>query len=187
MSDGSVGTTPEQPRSMFIGEHTVIPVAASVGSTDTPTPTLDLDAIEQRANASTEGPWCADPIEDRDGWFVHSAAEPLFPIVAVDERGSQSEPDAAFIAAARTDVPALVAEVRRLTQDNQQWKRISEDAARAVDIAPAVARTEIAGLRAKIADEIFAYARDMKSQAARDILNGCAARVARGGDTTDER
>lgn len=46
---------------------------------------LDLDAIEARANASTDSPWA----------FAATA-------------------DAHFIAHARTDVPALCAEIRRL-------------------------------------------------------------------------
>ena len=63
---------------------------------------LDLDAIEARAHAATPGPWRpAGPDGD-----------------AVAQMGSarriRSLEDAAFIAAARTDVPALLAEVRRL-------------------------------------------------------------------------
>lgn len=59
---------------------------------------LDLDAIRARAEAATEGPWFA---WDRAvGWNI---------VITRPE-------DAAFIAAARTDVPALLAEVERLRE-----------------------------------------------------------------------
>lgn len=66
----------------------------------------ELDAIEQRANAATPGPWRSVEVDD--------------PYVALMlESGAEGWPaatdaDRAFIAAARSDVPALVAEVRRL-------------------------------------------------------------------------
>ncbi len=74
--------------------------------------TLDLDAIEARVEAATEGPWtvganagcgCCRWIRqgDEDGPQICNA----------DDRG-----DDQFIAHARTDVPALVAEVRRLRE-----------------------------------------------------------------------
>lgn len=81
---------------------------------------LDLGPIEERLAAATPGPWCADPIEDSDGWFVHSNVAPTYPIVAatpvdgIDEHRTQSEPDAEFIAHAREDVGDLLAEVKTL-------------------------------------------------------------------------
>lgn len=65
---------------------------------------LDLDAIEARATAATKPPWeffwpgqcCDGYCLDEVG--IHSA--------------SMGMSDAVFIAAARTDVPALVAELR---------------------------------------------------------------------------
>lgn len=81
---------------------------------------LDLDAIEARANAATPGPWRVfthrvqrsgfqpppevyhpKAIEDAPGDIAHGV-----PV------GASAE-DTEFIAHARTDVPALVAEVRR--------------------------------------------------------------------------
>ena len=95
-----------------------------------PVAELDIDAIEARANAATPGPW-------RSTWGDDGTAPPKHPdfgeettIEAVGLEGIDGkvvgllwydglhtacrEDDAAFIAAARTDVPALVAEVRRL-------------------------------------------------------------------------
>lgn len=96
-------------------------------STDTTTTALDLDAVEARVNAATPGPWgvgngtnvvrglevtgcgsytCIQSVaeidDDRCDWDRDEAVE-------VDQ-----EDDADFIAAARQDVPRLVAEVRRL-------------------------------------------------------------------------
>lgn len=79
---------------------------------------LDLEAIRGRADAATPGPWWA---WDRGvGW--HIAVGP-----GVDDRGRPDRllpegertdidrrEDAEFIAAARQDVPALVAELERL-------------------------------------------------------------------------
>lgn len=75
---------------------------------------IDLDAIEARANAATDGPWWhygdgfreihGPQNDEEDGWAPQVA-------VAGDDG---TLPDAEFIAHARTDIPALVAEVRRL-------------------------------------------------------------------------
>ena len=74
----------------------------------------ELEEIEQRANAATPGrhAWVIghDPsnefiVYDADPW---KSANPT--VIAETNSGG----DAAFIAAARTDVPALIAEIRRL-------------------------------------------------------------------------
>lgn len=72
---------------------------------------LDLDVIEQRANDATPGPWerWHDPVALVDRFVAG------FPINTIqDSVGQFSAADAEFIAHARTDVPALVAEIRRL-------------------------------------------------------------------------
>lgn len=65
-----------------------------------------LDEIEARANAATDGPWVHNPING-----VHT---PIGSCVATTHRHDIGERrnDAAFIAASRTDVPALVAALR---------------------------------------------------------------------------
>ena len=69
-----------------------------------------LAEIEARAEAATEGPWEA---WDRGiGFEVHVNAECL----NSEFRETFRQADAEFIAAARTDVPDLLAEVRRLHQ-----------------------------------------------------------------------
>lgn len=74
---------------------------------------LDLDAIERRTGAATPGPWTAE----HRGFDVYETQTDHGDVVA--EAGLSTN-DAAFIAAARSDVPALVAEVRRLRQQLDQ-------------------------------------------------------------------
>lgn len=64
-----------------------------------------LDEIEARANRATEGPW--EVIGG--GEYVTGVS-----IVVAPDDGGVTSADAEFIASARTDVPQLVAEVRRL-------------------------------------------------------------------------
>jgi hypothetical protein len=72
-----------------------------------------LNKIEARCNAAMPGPWRAVPrsSDGHVGYFLGAEIEPLEQPV----RGQFAYmPDAEFIAAARTDVPRLVAEIRRL-------------------------------------------------------------------------
>jgi hypothetical protein len=79
-----------------------------------------LDEIKARAEAATPGPWHA---WDRGiGWEVHKGEERAPCGRSCDElngefRGTFTREDAAFIAAAREDVPWLVSEVERLTAE----------------------------------------------------------------------
>ena len=71
---------------------------------------LDLDAIEARAAAATEGPW------SRDDEYPLSVAICYTPHVwALAYSGTEA--NAEFIAHARTDVPALVAALREARAD----------------------------------------------------------------------
>jgi hypothetical protein len=68
----------------------------------------DLKAIEARAQAATPGPW------RNENPAVRTGPEDCQTLVAFAYDLRQQGQNAAFIAAARTDVPKLVAEVRRL-------------------------------------------------------------------------
>lgn len=59
---------------------------------------IDIDAIRARAEAATPGPWA-----DHDGPLLEDVVAYIY-----------SDADEAFIAHAREDVPALLAEVERL-------------------------------------------------------------------------
>jgi hypothetical protein len=94
---------------------------------------IDLDAIERRANAATPGPWTyhdgcgyvevppCGAIEFKPGWerSVHFLAR-------VHNNHVEGEDglgfDGAFIAHARTDVPALVARVRELEAECERTR-----------------------------------------------------------------
>lgn len=69
---------------------------------------LDLDALEALANAAAPGPWVKDDVAG-GSCRVYNDHD----FVIYDE-GGHGPGDAAFIAATRTAVPALIAEVRRL-------------------------------------------------------------------------
>lgn len=67
---------------------------------------LDLDALEALANAATEGPWEADKMGELvDARGVHIVRQEAY-------ANTVTACDAEFIAAARTAVPALIAELR---------------------------------------------------------------------------
>jgi len=81
---------------------------------------MNLDRIERRANAATEGPWgfsygdrryIADPSTDIVGEVAPEYSGQAICVFAV---ASANEKDAEFIASARADVPALIARVRQL-------------------------------------------------------------------------
>jgi hypothetical protein len=70
----------------------------------------ELAAIESRANAATREPWIVD------GTYVPTASLSAVSVygMGMEVAECQMDADGAFIAAARVDVPALIAEVRRL-------------------------------------------------------------------------
>ena len=95
----------------------------------------ELAGMEQRAEKATTGPWSVGSVSGQcymdhahgrarcDYQYTVSGAQGVafngtdrpVTLVGWDDRGPiLSAGDSAFIAAARTDVPALVAEVRRL-------------------------------------------------------------------------
>jgi hypothetical protein len=94
----------------------------------------DLLAIEARAYAATGGPWEAKRAPDKfddDGKLIDAVTTNLWHVVAPPALGnktsshvcgmgglsSKHEADAAFVAAAREDVPALITRVRELESE----------------------------------------------------------------------
>lgn len=75
----------------------------------------ELAAIKARAEAATPGPWKRSDEESGDyyvpGWYVEVPVSTGSQWIA---SSIDDQPDAAFIAHARTDVPALIAEVEIL-------------------------------------------------------------------------
>lgn len=73
-----------------------------------------LAEIEARAAAATAGPWCTDSWEIYQGTeYVPGISFWIGETCRDTSELGQDRADAAFVAAARSDVPALVAEVRR--------------------------------------------------------------------------
>lgn len=93
-----------------------------------------LAAIEARANAATSGPWCTD------SWEIYQGTEYVPGIsmwIGETCRGAtsmeQDRADAAFVAAARTDVPALIAEVRELLLHTRTLEALVAEQAAEID------------------------------------------------------
>jgi len=87
--------------------------------------TPDLDAIEVRCAAATPGPWAFDDSTDRRGEKGEfRAPSPYSGFMLV--RAWSNPADAEFIAAARADIPALLAALR------EAWAERDEALRRAV-------------------------------------------------------
>lgn len=99
----------------------------------------DLEAIEARANLASEGPWHAvrdydteTRQEHRDVWGAEGQALIGHEVSGQSTRFiKNADNDAAFIAAARDDVPALVAEVQRLRDLSRAYLAAEDEYAEA--------------------------------------------------------
>ena len=78
---------------------------------------FDLDAIEARANNAPSGPWFT-----HGGWPGRVFSDDEFNAHIARVTGTRANASAEFIAAARTDVPALVADIRRLTAERDRYR-----------------------------------------------------------------
>lgn len=89
----------------------------------------DLAAMKARAAAATPGPWVysgGSPEDPTVGYVVHHRT------LRWEEFGqgdAYTMQDAAFLAAAREDVPRLVGEVERLQQENARLLALHQDEA----------------------------------------------------------
>lgn len=83
---------------------------------------LDLEAIKARCEAATPGPWrgLSSPIIYGLGIGIYREE------IDGEEKVARALPndDQIFIAHARTDVPALVAEVERLREQIDEYKEL---------------------------------------------------------------
>lgn len=87
----------------------------------------ELDAIADRALGATRGPWVADH-HRREDVFLGSTVRPADSMESIlmlrNGTPCLSQGDAVFIAAARSDVVRLVAEVRRHNDEIRQLSRM---------------------------------------------------------------
>ena len=94
-----------------------------------------LDQIEARADAATEGPWEKHTV---NGWemVVSYSTDAMIQLVAEFRHKERDLNDAEFIAASRTDVPALVAALRAVL-DLHKPRNGHDDCGHCVDPADA--------------------------------------------------
>ncbi|MFB7910156.1 hypothetical protein ACFC1T_27340 [Kitasatospora sp. NPDC056076] len=91
---------------------------------------LDLDAIQTRLDAATEGPWTTD-----DSEIVAEVIAPASWVARTDGDGEADRANAEFIAHARQDVPALLARVRQLEAENERLRTAWHSARRRASTA----------------------------------------------------
>ncbi|MYR28648.1 MULTISPECIES: hypothetical protein [unclassified Streptomyces] len=82
-----------------------------------------LREIAERAAAATAGPWCSDSAEIHQGAEYVAGALWIGETCRVDDADGGAA-DAAFVAAARADVPDLLAEVTRLRAEVDQLRDV---------------------------------------------------------------
>jgi hypothetical protein len=97
----------------------------------------DLREIEARANAATPGPWLVERQYSGDNWMIgclvvgtDSGDGKNYDVTITTDHLHASEYgdatariDAEFVAHARTNVPALIAEVRRLREELAEYQQ----------------------------------------------------------------
>lgn len=96
---------------------------------------LNLDEIRARCEAATPGPWGYDGMHNEI--HCHAPNEEFFLITSelrehpgenlLDLFGHTYNPNFEFIAEARTDIPALIAEVERLTKERDAAVEWADD------------------------------------------------------------
>lgn len=101
-----------------------------------------LKAIEERAKAATPGPWTPKRLRQND-WHLRGPDGIVFAEV-------EDDADAAFIAHAREDIPALVEEVRRLRGVADRLRELQEEYGLADGNAHNRLLSELARLEAEI-------------------------------------
>ena len=115
---------------------------------------LDLDAIKKRAARATPGPWKCDTARSRAHDdapdFVVAEALDWGPVAILTGPEKRTVPDMVFIADAREDIPALIAEVEQLSA-----QEIPADEHRCTATATGCAGTRCQNYRSDGYDECF--------------------------------
>lgn len=75
----------------------------------------ELDALKALADAATPGPWA------RDAHYVFRDVNEATGVLAATQSNAAGNADAAFIAASRAAVSALIAEVERLREELEDY------------------------------------------------------------------
>ena len=116
----------------------------------------ELDALKALADAATPGPW--EEVAESGEWWITSASDETASLYVIPDTGLTNQADVDFIAASRTAVPALIAEVERL---QVAWSA-EHDAYIRADEQARMARREVERLRAELADYADAIAQEQR-------------------------
>lgn len=112
--------------------------------------TVDLNAIKKRAEAATNGPWCAK--------YGYGEEAEVTTGVSFSSRGiatTSRTADATFIANARQDVPALIAEVERLrTQQDRLIAELEKADKFSDELRAELFRQQLPGIRKIVEDYV---------------------------------
>jgi len=160
--------------------------------------TKQLERIRAMAEAATPGPWNAKSqrISAEDCWWIESSdgdKTVIFDCSTVDFEGGGTPPsdsDTAFIIAARTDIPVLIAEIEQLQAENERLRRIYAELKQAYDLALVNAATlheqltQRAAALEMAAEENYGLVQTRSNDLARlsntqELANNLAALVAR--------
>ena len=101
-------------------------------------PTVDLAAIRERCEKATPGPWqplsaVAEGGDMSDEYFIKAQPHPAMRGFTKDVAMVEGEPNADFIAHARTDLPALLALADRLEERCAVYKSQVEAGAQRIE------------------------------------------------------
>ena len=110
----------------------------------------ELDALKALADAATPGPW--EEVAESGEWWITSASDETASLYVIPDTGLMNQADVDFIAASRTAVPALLAEVERL---QVAWSA-EHDAYIRADEQARMAKREAERLRDEIEDIRYA-------------------------------
>ena len=133
----------------------------------TPLPLAELPALRALAEKATPGPWRQHLVDDTT--VIDEAGNTVaqtFPDGGLDDDvdfatdTEQREHDAAFIATARTALPAALDEIERLRAENEKLR----------EALTKIVRTEVTGL----GDTLVAVLRECRSIARRALEGGAS-------------
>ena len=110
----------------------------------------ELAALKALAEAATPGPW--EEVAESGEWWITSASDETASLYVIPDTGLMNQADVDFIAASRTAVPALLAEVERL---QVAWSA-EHDAYIRADEQARMAKREAERLRDEIEDIRYA-------------------------------
>lgn len=96
----------------------------------TPEMTLDIEPIKARAESATPGPWYHQQTFSGQHFVGAGPSDAPTPLALMHGSFAEQSRNAAFVTAARTDIPELIAEVERLRAELAEREAADEVARR---------------------------------------------------------